>query len=69
MAKLSKQAVEYESPARGRNRCEWCIYWESFRCSEVEEGAGLIRPEDWCKLFTDRRRKNEGLRHTFVVRR
>ena len=49
-AKLTKKAVHFEHPAKGKERCRECMhfYTRTETCSVV---AGEIRPQDWCDHF------------------
>jgi hypothetical protein len=48
--KLSKAAVEFESPAKGKNHCSSCKHFlaASEACEIV---AGSILATDWCKRW------------------
>lgn len=51
--KQSKSAVAYEHPAEGMHHCSECTHFRKpNQCVKVQ---GIIQPEDWCKLFKERR--------------
>jgi hypothetical protein len=54
-AKLSKESVGFEHPAKGPHHCGQCRHFEGPRACEIV--AGLIRSEDWCRRFEAKRRR------------
>jgi hypothetical protein len=46
--KFSKQAVDFEHPAKGPNHCGACEYFLGGRCAIV---TGIVETGDWCKKF------------------
>ena len=57
MAKLSKVAVHYESPAKGPDQCRGCVHFDPpgrhgrFEYGRCQIVGGNIYPEDWCDRF------------------
>lgn len=51
MAKLSKDAVGFEHPARGLNHCGECVHFEKGARNSCEIVAGHITAPDWCQRF------------------
>lgn len=49
MTKLSKDAVDYENPARKTPHCAECEHFE--KPSSCEIVAGKISPRAWCRRF------------------
>lgn len=49
-ARMSKEEVQFESPAEGLDHCSQCIHFEpdTKTCSIV---VGEIKPTDWCEEF------------------
>lgn len=50
IAKLPKENVQFEHPAKGPDHCANCEHFLSStnRCRIV---SGEVRPEDWCKRY------------------
>lgn len=60
MAKLSKQAVAFESPAQGPYTCADCVHFEAEE-NECQIVSGNIQPGDWCEKWESRVGEHEGV--------
>ena len=51
--KFTRAEVLWESPAKGMDHCEDCLYYqpEACACKLVE---GFWKPNDWCEQFSKR---------------
>jgi hypothetical protein len=47
--KFTKAEVEFEHPAKGKDRCGDCIHFAGHNSCRIV--AGLIYPRDWCNQF------------------
>jgi hypothetical protein len=52
VVKISKTAAEYEHPAKGDNHCGICEYFEQIEPDHCSRVRGVIKAEDWCRLFS-----------------
>lgn len=50
MEKLTKKDVNFESPAKGRDRCAYCVHFLA-RQDACEIVAGRVLSSDWCNRF------------------
>jgi hypothetical protein len=51
VVKITKAAAEYEHPARGKDHCSMCEYFEEIEKDHCSRVRGIILAGDWCKLF------------------
>lgn len=49
MKRYSKDEVDFESPAKGKDRCRDCRHFEPPEACEIVYGR--IQPGDWCDQF------------------
>lgn len=49
--KFDKSDVDFEHPAKGKDHCKDCQYFEVFGPQKCAIVSGKIEPGDWCKEF------------------
>ena len=49
--KFTKDEVEYESPAKGKQHCADCKHFQVLAPKHCEIVQGIIQPSDWCKKY------------------
>lgn len=50
--KLSKTDVGFEHPAKGKDHCSGCVFFQVDAPRHCHIVAGIIMPEDWCERWS-----------------